>query len=64
MTKKKQKVIINWMCKHWQNDDIFDDAVQMFGKSKEVINFCEKIATLINKALTKIPSYLEKEIKK
>ncbi len=50
------------MCKHWNSEDVFDDAVQHFGKDDKTIMFCEKVALKLEKTLKKIPSYLEKEI--
>lgn len=62
MKKNKEQEIVKWMCKHWQSEDVFDDAVQKFGKSKEVISFCEQVARKMEKALKGLPSYLEREI--
>lgn len=62
MAKTKQQEIIKWMCKHWQSEDVFNDAVQHFGKTEEIISFCEQIARKMENALKTVPSYLEKEI--
>ena len=64
MIKQKQQEIIKWMCKHWQSEDVFDDAVQHFGTSKEVLDFCANLSKKLDKLVKSIPTYLEKEMEK
>ena len=44
--------------------EYFGDAVQHFGTSKEVLDFCANLSKKLDKLVKSIPTYLEKEMEK